>query len=275
MRDWNPFDRRRVPATGPALCWTLLSVMLFSGCGTTGTTELPSDAKGPALSHDGEPWPKVSPVEVLPDHDLAGRYAIVKNGEATTAAFTLKRIEPGVWTLDIEGHQTARWELDEEGALRLPWQTSVDQGVRVEYEPALVLLPPKGTGVSRTEAEMTVYHLDSGKQETAGECVYVVSPGGPGVFEPTLERPMALYSSSVRRIDVPLAEATVRAEVAYAIGEGAIATDLTRVLRPMGLFASTSETTFRVIEIGPIPSGDEEAGTNDAPDSIAPASTTR
>lgn len=266
---------RRVLATGSALCWTLLSVLLFSGCGTTGTTELPRDAQGPALSHDGEPWPKVSPVEVLPDRDLAGRYAIVKNGEAVTAAFTLQRIEPGVWMLDIEGHQTARWELDAEGALRLPWQTSVDQGVRVEYEPALVLLPPKGTGVSRTEAEMTVYHLDSGKQKTAGRCMYVVSPGGPEVFAPTLERPVALYSSSERRIDVPLAEATVRAEVAYAMGKGPIATDLTRVLRPLGLFASTTESTFRVIEVGPLSTGDEGARANDPGDSIAPVSGAR
>lgn len=207
-----------------------------------------TDAQGPALSHDGVPWPKVSPAEVLPTGQVAGRYEIVKNGARSEAPFTLTRSEPGVWMLKVEGHQTARWEVDGDGALRLRWQTSVDQGVRVAYEPALVLLPPKGTGVSRTQAEMTVYHLDSGEKKTAGRCDYVVSPGEPGAFEPAVDRGVAVYASSVRRIDVPLADATVAAEVAYAAGRGPIATDLHRTLRPLGLFASTTETTFRLLE---------------------------
>ena len=234
----------------------LLWYCFFAGCAAPGSRGVTDEAEGAALSHDGKPWPTVSPEEVLPKRDVAGRYEIVKDGERTTAAFTLKRVDSGVWMLEIEGHQTARWELDKEGSLRLPWQTSVDQGVRVEYEPALVLLPAKGAGVSRTEAEMTVYHLDSGEQKTAGKCAYVVSPGGPGMFEPALEERLTLYASSVRRIDVPLADATVAAEVAYAKERGPIATDLTRVLRPLGLFASTTETTYRVIDMQPLASSD-------------------
>jgi len=274
MRDWIHFHRR-CDASSSLLCGTLLSVLMIAGCATTGPTGVSREDQGPALSHDGEPWPKVSPVEVLPQRDVAGRYAIVKNGEATTAPFTLQQTEPGVWMLEVVGYQTARWELDGAGALRLPWQTSVDQGVRVEYEPALVLLPPKGAGVSRTEAEMTVYHLDSGKQKTAGRCEYVVSPGGPGAFEPALDAMVSLYSSSVRRIDVPLAVATVTTEVAYAKERGPIATDLTRVLRPLGLFASTTETTFRVIEMRPLATGDDSATASDATLPPSPESPTR
>ena len=253
----------------------LLLVLLSAGCAAPGSRGVTDEAEGAALSHDGKPWPTVSPEEVLPKRDVAGRYEVVKDGERTTAAFTLKRVDSGVWMLEIEGHQTARWELDQEGSLRLPWQTSVDQGVRVEYEPALVLLPAKGAGVSRTEAEMTVYHLDSGEQKTAGRCEYVVSPGGPGAFEPALDAMVALYSSSVRRIDVPLAVATVTTEVAYAKERGPIATDLTRVLRPLGLFASTTETTFRVIEMHPLATGDDSATASDATLPPSPESPTR
>ena len=210
----------------------------------------------PATSHIGGPWPPVPPVELMPDAPVTGRCELVKDGETRIADFILEPHGEDAWTMKIEGHHLVRWELRDDGALCLPWQETYGEGVRVEYDPVLVLLPPEGSGAVRTEAKMHVTNLDDGSTKTRGDVVYTVEPAGPDAFDKVVEHQIDLYGRSTMEIDVTLAKAHVVAETAYARGKGPVAEDVTRTVRPLNLFPMTTETTMRRLIVAEDATGD-------------------
>ena len=225
-----------------------LGLTLAWGCASTPLVV--ADASPSEVSHTGDPWPTVAPATLMPDRVVTGECEVVKDGESRIAGFTLTPEEtdgPGrrAWTMEIEGRHTVRWELRDDGALCLPWQISHGEGVRVEYDPELVLLPPQGHGPTQTTATMRVFDVETGDERTGGQCTYNVSPAGPEAFEQVLDHKIDLYGRSHMKMDLTLAHAEVIAETAYARGQGPVAEDVTRTVRPLNLLGITTQTTVR------------------------------
>ena len=152
------------------------------------------------------------------------------------------------WVMTIAERSSMFIQQLPTGDLAIMRETDLRENVRIEYQPAIVLLPAKlAAGVTRQgQVQMTVYNLDTGQQRAKGTSHYQINVAGLQPVE-TANGPINAWVVHTRRdMDLSFADAHVTLETAYAPMLGQVYEQAQVRTVTLGLFAKERSYTFRL-----------------------------
>jgi len=156
--------------------------------------------------------------------------------------------QEGAWRVEVAGVQAALLVRDEAGAIRIRTHWDYTKGQRIDYEPPALLLPPRlAPGAEgRSESDVVVHDLDSGRKRASGTCVHRARWVGEQAVETPAGRFRAVRIDLTREVDVPIADARVTIELAFVPGRGRV---LERTVERVRFFGVGGGRERRVLEL--------------------------
>ncbi len=160
------------------------------------------------------------------------------------------------WVLNLKNHRRIYVRETEDGGMEVFREEDVSEQVRLEYQPAIKVMPAQvhpGTLTSGT-VDVTVYNLKNGHKRDHGTCEYrveaierrmvqkpeQVSSGETDLTAKSTKQRPAYILREHRELDLGLADATITVETAYMPGEGRVTWEVRR------------ETRARPVQIGAV-----------------------
>jgi hypothetical protein len=194
--------------------------------------------------------------DLLPLRKHAGHRRI-RNGnkpEQKVAEALRPSQEPGQgknrWIHTVEGVSTTYLQQEEDGSIRVVREESLDDGVRVEYEPALLYLPAQLQPGQEYQAKSTmkVFNLKDGSPRGQGENqVTIKLLGVQPVAGLGTDRELVVVQTS-HAIDLNVADAKVQIYTRYRPGQGIKSENLRQQTILLGLLPSVETKSSLVAD---------------------------
>lgn len=222
----------------------LAPLALLTGCGGAQRADGIGDPAPPApriheLTTTGAfVWQWPAPASLMPHEARSGAVLRTVGDRESLHHFTFTR-SGDAWLLDVEGLRRTFYRL-RDGEVVVGREDDLLENARVEYEPAIVVLPRDGAETREQRVTMRVLTLDGSKQRDRGTMVYRVDVLGSITITTPAGGLTAVALRSVREIDLNLADVRVESLEAYAPGDGPVAEWSQREVRMLGLFTTRS-----------------------------------
>lgn len=209
-----------------------------------GCTAPPSATPMPgvnATQPNAKPIQPIAATKLFPLSPRQGAFAVRENGKPPrTVPFQLQK-HGDYWILSDPQNRTYLRQADN-GDLVIFREDDARQQVRIDYDPAIVMLPARITPTSRPhgQVKMIVHNLSNGKVRDQGTCDYTIAPIG----QVRVKTPAGVYETyhlrTTRKINLHLANAEVTLDTSYAPGVGQVAQVVKQHTQALGLFGSDS-----------------------------------
>ena len=223
----------------------LLLVTCIAGCAFDQPVDPAPDAL-PSIT-DASIGP-VTAEQLFPLQPRRGQFVTAIDRELRTVApFSLVRRDDR-WTWSVEGLTITHIAVTGDGDYVITSEDDLIEGVRVTYDPALIMLPRElAAGQTYTStSDLHVTDLDTGASRERGRIASRITLEGlaavttaAGTFDAHLVR-------TDRRMNFGVAEASVRLDSAYIVGRGLVWERLRQRLRVLGV---AGEITERLISL--------------------------
>jgi hypothetical protein len=238
------------------IVFLVLAVATMRGCGPKPVDRVIPLPLGDAVTIDRlaaglgtlEPRPfDQPPARLMPDTTVTGTFRSTDRGRETRVPFSLSPHGDG-WVLTVEGLQATYLAINDRGDLVMPREDDFTENARVDYDPALVVVP---AGQTRYEGEsrMTVRSLDGEQQRDRGTVEYLVETlGEHRLATPDGEHAAVIVRMS-RLLRLSLAQVEVIGVDAYGEQAGPLAEHSERTVRALGgLYTDRSVSSLERVE---------------------------
>jgi hypothetical protein len=192
---------------------------------------------------DGEklaelPFEPIPAAALMPSAPVTGSFTFTEGKQAgQTDPYSMEPTADG-WVFSIEEQGRVYMHLEPDGSLAISREDDLLEQVRVEYEPAIIVLPAH---VGRDElpsgqVQMTVWSLKTDQKQAEGLCDYQVTH----IWASTLKSStgaLATYNiRQKRQIDLKIVQVELTLDSSFAAGMGYVAGADWRVERALGLW---------------------------------------
>lgn len=224
----------------------LLCGLLMIGCQTPPPRE-------PALTGErAVSVPATPSTSLLPLTERSGAYQVTVGDKAPReVAFRYEPgDQPGTWRSVTDDQRVAHLQITPEGAIVMTSEEEHSEGVRVSYEPALLVLPTtveSGPPITQEDIATTVTNLSNGAQRDRGVTAVTMEVVGSRPVETPLGVFEAVVVRKHRRMKLGMAEVDVMVHLALAPGVGVVAESIDRTTRVIGMFQTQVREESRLL----------------------------
>lgn len=224
-----------------------LSVVLVVGLTGCTSLKIPDAKTPPAVAHQETAlkFEAALAKKIFPEKNGSGALKVAA-GEGKGSSYTFTRtFKDKHWVVDRKGHYIGYYHIDAKGQVVLDREDDLEEGVRVDYTPGIVVLPgkltdkppyPKGT------VKMKVSYLKSGKERTQGSCSYTID----SIKKVNLKTPAGTFETylvrSSRKLNLSLAKVHLVIVQGYSPDKGLVLEEVWQKMRAVGIFGSDSHS---------------------------------
>ena len=196
--------------------------------------------------------PVAGPVQardLLRLHPTSGTFIVTVNSRpALRASYTLVPQDGGMWIETLDRIQITHLQASPEGGIDILQEQALEEAVRVEYRPALPLLPAQlepGKPV-QSVSQMTVLNLKDGQVREKGHVTYTVELVGRQRARTPMGPIDCHILNMTRQIQLQMVSSTVTVRGAYA-NQGLMGERQIRDTKVLGLIPVRRERELRPV----------------------------
>ncbi len=237
------------------MTFILLSLLIFGG------PDACLSLNEPDITNTGEHRHETVSIKtsnILPHRELIeGRVQVIRrrnqyDPETADRHFSARWINDE-WITTIEKNNRFALSQSSDGDIVLTWEEDFREGVRIEYTPAIIILPAQlnhAADMGERVVDMTVSNRETGSPVDQGTCTYTLTRIQPATFKLTEQsNHSAVRLRQKRRIDLQTADADIVIDSTWLPEIGLVAEEVWEKRRTMGLLSVSINTQTKLIQI--------------------------